>query len=242
LVARALRRMLLARRPLMDRERRAHRPSIGLLLMALLHSAACGNTGAPANGGSSGAAGSLGDGSGGSAGASQGDASPTDGNSSLDAIRADVSNDAPRSVCGGQQCAAATTACCSNCQGGFSCSLIGAFCPAVQCPPPAPDGGSDASGAPLVCGTVTCGAQQACVHPAAGGTCVMPDAGLCPAGTSNMLGCCVPPDHPSCVTIDRPCNTSSVTCGCFSVDPCDPSSNACPGALIQGRDIRCRAG
>ena len=199
MVARALRRMLLARRPLMDRERRAHRPSIGLLLMALLHSAACGNTGAPANGGSSGAAGSLGDGSGGSAGASQGDASPTDGNSSLDAIRADVSNDAPRSVCGGQQCAAATTACCSNCQGGFSCSLSVRFLLRFSARRRRLTGGSDASGAPLVCGTVTCGAQQACVHPAAGGTCVCPTLAYVPREPRTCRGAAFRPTTELCL-------------------------------------------
>ena len=48
------------------------------------------------------------------------------------------------------------------------------------------------------------------------------------------------PDKPACVTIDRPCSGTTVTCSCFSVDPCDAHlTNACAASLIQGRDIEC---
>lgn len=229
--------MLLARRTSMDDKARALGPAIGLLLIALLDSAACGNGAGSVKGGSGGAAGSQEHGSGGSAAGGGAGGGPMGADaSSMDG----PSPDAPGSICGGQRCASANTACCSNCQGGFSCSLIGAFCPAVQCRPV--DGGPDVGGGTLPCGTETCGVQQSCVHPAPGGTCVMPDAGQCPAGTSIMSGCCFPPDHPRCVSLDGPCNSAAVSCSCFSTDPCGPSSNACTGAIIQGRDVRCRAG
>lgn len=220
--------MLLARLPFMDDRARVLGPVIGVLLIALLNSAGCGNGSPSVTSGSGGAGGSQEHGAGGAGGTGPAGADA----SSID----ERSSDAPVSVCGGQRCASANTACCSDCQGGFSCSLIGAFCPTTQCPPPVTDGGG-----PIVCGSVTCGAQEACVHPAPGGTCVMPDAGHCPAGTSLVSGCCFPPDHPRCVAIDRPCNSSAVTCACFSTDPCGSSSNACNGALIQGRDVHCTA-
>jgi len=97
----------------------------------------------------------------------------------------------------------------------------------------------------IPCGTTTCGPDQACVHPPKGGTCLLPDAGQCPSGTSAMGNppCCLAPDNPACVTIDRPCSGAIVSCSCFSVDPCDAHlTNACAGAMIQGRDIACRAG
>jgi len=97
----------------------------------------------------------------------------------------------------------------------------------------------------IPCGTTTCGPDQACVHPPKGGTCLLPDAGQCPSGTSAMGNppCCLAPDNPACVTIDRPCSGATVSCSCFSVDPCDAHlTNACAGAMIQGRDIACRAG
>lgn len=95
----------------------------------------------------------------------------------------------------------------------------------------------------IPCGQTTCGPQQACVHPPVGGACLMPDAGQCPAGTSPLGNppCCLPPDKPTCVTIDRPCSGTTVSCSCFSVDPCDAHlTNACGGAMIVGRDIQCR--
>lgn len=95
----------------------------------------------------------------------------------------------------------------------------------------------------IPCGMTTCGPQQACVHPPVGGACLMPDAGQCPAGTSPMGSppCCLPPDNPTCVTIDRPCNAATVSCSCFTVDPCNAHlTNACAASTIVGRDIQCR--
>jgi hypothetical protein len=117
---------------------------------------------------------------------------------------------------------------------GFSCSLIPGTCPAVACPS-------------IPCGTTTCTpGVAACVHPPRGGTCTIPDAGQCPPGTapesSGGITCCLAPDKPKCVAIDRACDGTGVSCSCFSVDPCGSSANACSGALIQGGDIQCRAG
>ena len=98
------------------------------------------------------------------------------------------------------------------------------------------DAANDASGA-LACGTMTCGPQEACVHPPGPGTCLMPDAGQCPSGTSLSGGCCLPPLIPSCVAIDRPCSGSTVTCACFSVNPCAPQ--LCAAASFQGRVVMC---
>lgn len=93
----------------------------------------------------------------------------------------------------------------------------------------------------IPCGKTTCGPQQACVHPPVGGNCLMPDAGQCPAGTSAMGNCCLPPDNPSCVTIDLACSSPTVSCSCFSVDPCNAHlTNPCAASTIVGRDIQCR--
>jgi hypothetical protein len=98
------------------------------------------------------------------------------------------------------------------------------------------DAESDASGS-LRCGTMTCGPREACVHPPGPGTCLMPDGGQCPMGTSLLGGCCLPPLDPSCVAIDRPCTGPTATCACFSVNPC--GSQLCVGASFQGRDVMC---
>ena len=181
----------------------------------------------------------------GGTGGSSGDASVTEGPNSLDVASADTGRDTNArdvlgNLCGTQRCAAPNTACCDNCNGGVSCSVIGPFCPAVQCPPLPVDAGTDANGGAIACGATTCNVQQACVHPPQGGTCLMPDAGQCPAGTSVISGCCLPPDNPSCVVIDRPCSGTTLSCSCFTVDPCDKNlTNACASSLIRGRDIQC---
>jgi len=48
----------------------------------------------------------------------------------------------------------------------------------------------------------------------------------------------VPPDNPACVTIDAACG-STLTCTCFSKEPCTIGS--CVDSAIQGRDISCRS-
>lgn len=134
-------------------------------------------------------------------------------------------------VCGTTRCQAGYPCC--RCF-GYSCSLIRGQCPAINCPA-------------IPCGTTMCTpGAEACVHPSRGGTCTMPDAGQCPAGTapesSGGVTCCLPPDKPKCIAIDRPCDGPGISCSCFSVDPCGSSTNACGGALIEGGDIKCRAG
>jgi len=148
--------------------------------------------------------------------------------------------------CGSTMCPL-TFVCCDACDGARTCSP-------TCTPPTCPDGGagggggmsavdagqtdaqSDAAGS-LPCGTMTCGPQEACVTPPGPGTCLMPDGGQCPVGTSLTGGCCLPRLDPSCVAIDRPCNASAVTCACFSKDPC--GSSLCAAATIQGRNVMC---
>jgi hypothetical protein len=96
--------------------------------------------------------------------------------------------------------------------------------------------GACATGGGASCGQMTCGASQACVHPSPGGTCNMPDGGVCPTGTILSGSCCIPPDNPTCVTIDGTCG-ASLTCSCFSKNPC--TVGACVDAQIQGRDVSC---
>jgi len=130
-------------------------------------------------------------------------------------------------MCGTSTCPLGSQ-CCHACDGTMTCagSCAGFVCPA--------DAGTDASAIP--CGGGSCGPLEACVHPPRGGTCNMPEAGGCPADTILQGGCCWPPDAPACVTIDRACNAPTVTCGCFSKDPC---GGGCASALITGRDIAC---
>jgi hypothetical protein len=100
--------------------------------------------------------------------------------------------------------------------------------------------GACATNGGVSCGQMTCGAAQACVHPSPGGTCMMPDGGVCPPGTtlSPNPPCCVPPDNPACVTIDAACG-STLTCACFSREPCTIGS--CLDAAIAGRDVSCKS-
>src|SRR3954452_18254476 len=133
--------------------------------------------------------------------------------------------------------------CCVGCNGVPACAPA---CTGFVCPDagaggnggtgPADAGQPDAAGS-LACGTMTCGPQQACVHPPGPGTCLMPDGGQCPSGTSLSSGCCLPPLIPSCVAIDRPCSGATVTCACFSVNPCSPQ--LCAGASFQSRVVMC---
>jgi hypothetical protein len=149
-------------------------------------------------------------------------------------------------ICGNGICLL-TYQCCVGCNGastcapscaGFVCTDAGAGGNGGAGPADAaePDAANDASGA-LACGTMTCGPQEACVHPPGPGTCLMPDGGQCPSGTSLMAGCCLPPLIPSCVAIDRACSGPTVTCACFSTDPC--GSQRCAAASIQGRVVMC---
>ena len=66
---------------------------------------------------------------------------------------------------------------------------------------------------------------------------MMPDAGHCPSGTSLSGNCCVPPLDPKCVAIDRPCSGPTITCACFSVDPC--GTQLCAAASFDGRVVMC---
>lgn len=135
--------------------------------------------------------------------------------------------------CGGAVCGA-DDFCCGPPSCGFCANkLSGVHCVATC---PAVDGSTDAPAGTITCGTGSCGPLEACVHPPRGGTCVMPDAGVCPPGTSAVNGCCYPPDDPRCVSIDVACSGPTLTCGCFSKDPC---GSGCGGALINGRDIAC---
>lgn len=136
-------------------------------------------------------------------------------------------------LCGGKVCGTGTTCCgppscgfCRNDQMGVPCQLL---CPAL-------DAGADVAMGSIACGAGSCGPQEACVHPPRGGTCLMPEAGVCPTGTSLEGGCCLPPDSPRCVPIDRACSGPTVTCACFSRDPCNAG---CSGARITGHDIVC---
>jgi hypothetical protein len=149
-------------------------------------------------------------------------------------------------LCGNGFCPL-TFQCCVGCNGaptcapscaGFACTDAGAGGNGGAGPADAaePDAANDASAA-LACGTMTCGPQEACVHPPGPGTCLMPDGGQCPSGTSLMGGCCLPPLIPSCVAIDRPCSGPTVTCACFSTNPC--GSQLCAGASFQGRVVMC---
>jgi hypothetical protein len=135
-------------------------------------------------------------------------------------------------ICGTTTCALGSQ-CCVGCNGARSCAPA---CTSPVCPVDA--GGGDASGA-IPCGTTTCAANEACVHPPGPGTCLMPtpDGGQCPNGTSLQGSCCLPPDHPSCVRIDGPCSGPTLSCACFSVDPCGAQS--CAAAIFRGRDVTC---
>jgi hypothetical protein len=135
--------------------------------------------------------------------------------------------------CGGRTCGADEFCCGPPSCGTCTNLLSGAHCPAL-CGPL--DGGADTAAGWIACGSGSCGPLEACVHPPRGGTCTMPDAGACPAGTTLQGGCCLPPDNPQCVTIDRACDGPTVTCSCFSKDPCGAG---CAGAIISGRDIAC---
>ena len=143
-------------------------------------------------------------------------------------------SDGPPVVCAGVTCGADQFCCgppsCGACRSIFSGANCASLCPAL-------DGGADAGS--IACGTGSCGPLEACVHPAQGGTCTMPDAGVCPPGTTVRNGCCLPPDAPKCVAIDRACNGPTLTCACFSKDPCGID---CGGAFITGHDVVCRAG
>ena len=146
---------------------------------------------------------------------------------------ADASDGAPV-ICAGVTCGADEFCCgppsCGTCRSIYSGANCGSLCPAL-------DGGADAGWIP--CGVGSCGPLEACVHPSQGGTCTMPDGGVCPTGTTVQNGCCLPPDAPKCVTIDQACNGPTVTCACFSKDPCGVD---CGGAFITGHDVLCRAG
>ena len=180
-------------------------------------------TGGAAAGGRGGVTGSGGSGSGGTGGR---DISPV--------------------VCGSTMCPL-TYQCCNTCDGARACAPT---CTLPVCPDAGAGGSggigpqdasqtdaeSDAPGS-LRCGTMTCGPQEACVTPPGPGTCLMPDAGRCPTGTSLSGSCCLPPLDPSCVAIDRPCSGPTVTCACFSVDPC--GSQRCAAASLQGRNVMC---
>jgi hypothetical protein len=150
-------------------------------------------------------------------------------------------------VCGNTMCQL-TYQCCIACDGSHACAPT---CTSPVCPDAGAGGGggsgpadagqmdaaSDAASS-LGCGTMTCGPQEVCVTPPGPGTCVMPDGGQCPTGTSLSGSCCLPSLVPSCVAIDRPCNGPTVTCACFSVDPC--GSGLCVGASFQGHNVICR--
>lgn len=143
---------------------------------------------------------------------------------------ADTSDGAPV-VCAGVTCGADELCCgppsCGTCRSIFSGANCAPLCPAL-------DGGADSGS--IACGTGSCGPLEACVHPPRGGSCTMPDAGMCPSGTVLQGGCCWPPDAPKCVPIDRACNGPTVTCACFSKDPCGAG---CGSALITGHDVAC---
>jgi hypothetical protein len=190
----------------------------------------------------SGGSGSGGDGSHATGGSGSGDGGGGLGGAPVDAAVMDMDArgpDAPDGsapevlgeVCGTTRCQAGYPCCACY---GFSCSLIRGQCPSIACEP-------------IPCGAKTCTpGSEACVHPPRGGTCTMPDAGQCPPGTgpesSGGVTCCLPPDNPRCVAIDRPCDGPGVSCACFSVDPCGSPAKACTGALIRGGDIQCRGG
>jgi hypothetical protein len=143
--------------------------------------------------------------------------------------------------CGNGMCPL-TFQCCVSCDGSYACA---ATCTSPVCTDAGAggDGGADAgqvdanSDGALRCGSMTCGPQEACVHPPGPGTCLMPDAGQCPSGTSVSGNCCLPPLDPRCVALDRPCSGPTVTCACFSVDPC--GSQLCAAASFDGRVVMC---
>ena len=146
-------------------------------------------------------------------------------------------------ICGTGMCQL-TYECCIACDGSRACAptCTSPICPDAGVGGSGPvdaaqtDADSDGAGS-LRCGTMTCGPQEACVTPPGPGTCVMPDGGRCPTGTSLSGSCCLPPLDPSCVAIDRTCSGPTVTCACFSVDPC--GSGLCIGASFQGRNVMC---
>jgi len=143
---------------------------------------------------------------------------------------ADASDGAPV-VCAGITCGADEFCCgppsCGTCRSILSGANCAPLCPAL-------DGGAD--GGSIACGNGSCGPLEACVHPSRGGACTMPDAGVCPSGTTLQGGCCWPPDAPKCVAIDRACNGPTLTCACFSKDPCGVG---CGSSAITGRDLAC---
>jgi hypothetical protein len=139
----------------------------------------------------------------------------------------------PPVSCGGRTCGTDELCCGPPSCGTCTNMLSGAHCPSVC---GALDGGADAAAGWIPCGAGSCGPLEACVHPPRGGTCTMPDAGVCPVGTTVQGGCCLPPDDPKCVTIDRACDGPTVTCACFSKDPCGAG---CGSASITGRDVAC---
>ena len=138
--------------------------------------------------------------------------------------------------CAGQTCGTDEACCgpssCGVCKNKFEGGLCPPLCPAL-------DAGVDAPAGSIACGSGSCGPLEACVHPPGGGTCLMPDAGACPSGTSVQGGCCLPPDNPRCVSLDQACSGPTVTCACFSRDPC---GGGCASAAITGRDIACVSG
>lgn len=193
--------------------------------------------GAPGSGGSGtgGRGGITGNGGGGSGGVKGTGGAPGTGGHDISPV-----------ICGNGMCQL-TFQCCIACDGSRACAPT---CTSPVCPDAGAGGSggmgpvdaaqtdahSDAPGS-LSCGTMTCGPQEACVHPPGPGTCLMPDGGQCPTGTSLSGSCCLPPLTPSCVAIDRPCSGPTVTCACFSVNPC--GSQICAAASFQGRDVMC---
>ena len=193
-------------------------------------------------GGAGGDSGSGGSGAGGRGGGTGNGGGGSGGLTGTGGVLGTGGHDISPVVCGNALCPL-TYHCCIGCNGAPACAPA---CTGFVCPDagaggsggtgPADAAQPDAAGS-LACGTMTCGLQQACVHPPGPGTCLMPDGGQCPSGTSLSGGCCLPPLIPSCVAIDRPCSGPTVTCACFSVNPCSPQ--LCAGASFQGRVVMC---
>jgi hypothetical protein len=124
-------------------------------------------------------------------------------------------------VCGGVQCAAGDV-CCSDCNGGQSCSQGG--CPEIECPfdagpvdaPPPTD--SSLAGCNPPCTT-----DQICEYPRPPGICPPPDSGVCPSGCP---GCPpAPPPVPSCQAAPTFC--SPLSCTCLVNDACGGCGGQC---------------
>jgi hypothetical protein len=205
-----------------------------------------GSGGADSGGGQKGATGGV-TGTGGSGTGGSGGITGSDGGMrGTGGVRGTGGSEISPVSCGNVMCAFGYQ-CCFACDGSRGCAST---CTSPVCPD-AGAGGSGGTGPVdaaqtdaeidaagwLRCGTMTCGPQEACVTPPGPGNCLMPDGGLCPTGTSLSGSCCLPPLDPSCVAIDRPCSGPTVTCACFSVNPC--GSQLCAGASFQERNVMC---